>query len=54
MMKKILTVLVFFMAAAAVFPVLFLVCGSLMGNTELSQILLPVLGDGEQEHRFEI
>lgn len=47
MMKKILTVLVFFMAAAAVFPVLFLVCGSLMGNTELSQILLPVLGDGE-------
>ena len=37
MMKKFMTALVFLMAAAAVFPVLFLICGSLMGDTELSQ-----------------
>lgn len=47
MMKKIMTALVFLMAAAAVFPVLFLACGSLMGDTELSQLLIPVLGNGE-------
>ena len=47
MMKKFMTALVFLMAAAAVFPVLFLICGSLMGDTELSRLLIPVLGNGE-------
>lgn len=47
MMKKFMTALVFPMAAAAVFPVLFLICGSLMGDTELSRLLIPVLGNGE-------
>lgn len=47
MIKKFLTALIFLMAGLAVFPVVFLVCGSLMGKTELSQLLLPVLGTGE-------
>ena len=44
MTKKLLTALVFCMALIAVFPILFLVCGSFMGNVEIKELLMPVLG----------
>lgn len=40
-----MTGILILLAGAAVFPVLFLVCGSMMGETELSALLAPVLGD---------
>ncbi|MDC7286420.1 carbohydrate ABC transporter permease [Blautia schinkii] len=42
-MKKVLTGLLAVMAFIAVFPVIFLVIGSLMGKSELKELLLPVL-----------
>ena len=43
MTKKLLTGLVFCMALTAVFPILFLICGSFMGNMEIRELLMPVL-----------
>ncbi len=40
-----MTGILILLAGAAVFPVLFLVCGSMMGETELSALLAPVLGE---------
>lgn len=42
-MKKVLTGLLAVLAFIAVFPIAFLAIGSLMGNVELQEILLPVL-----------
>lgn len=47
MIKKIMTGILILLAGAAVFPVLFLVCGSLMGNEELFGLLAPVLGNAD-------
>lgn len=47
MTKKLLTGLVFCMALTAVFPILFLICGSFMGNMEIRELLMPVLGNME-------
>lgn len=47
MIKKIMTGILILLAGIAVFPVLFLVCGSLMGGKELDTLLAPVLGSGE-------
>ncbi|HJB16653.1 MAG TPA: carbohydrate ABC transporter permease [Candidatus Blautia excrementipullorum] len=44
-MRKVMTGILILLAGAAVFPVLFLVCGSMMGETELSALLAPVLGE---------
>ena len=44
-MRKVITGILNLLAGAAVFPVLFLVCGSMMGETELSARLAPVLGE---------
>lgn len=43
MVRKILTVFSGILAMIAVFPVLFLVIGSFMGQVELKELLLPVL-----------
>ena len=45
-MRKILTGLVFLLAGIVVFPVVFLMAGSLMGNVELGELLGPVLSSG--------
>ena len=42
MTKKLLTGLVFCMALTAVFPILFLICGSFMGNMEIRELLMPL------------
>ena len=42
-----MTGILILLAGIAVFPVLFLVCGSLMGGKELDTLLAPVLGSGE-------
>ena len=47
MIKRIMTGSLIFLAGIAVFPVLFLVCGSLMGGRELNALLAPVLGNTE-------
>lgn len=47
MTKKLLTGMVFCMALTAVFPILFLICGSFMGNMEIRELLMPVLGNME-------
>ena len=47
MIKKSIKTLVFLLALAVVFPVLFLACGSLMGKVELTELLSPVLNNGE-------
>lgn len=46
-MRKLLTGLLFLLALAAVFPVVFLLVGSLMGDAELTELLRPVLAEGE-------
>lgn len=45
MIKRIMTGGLILLAGIAVFPVLFLVCGSLMGGRELNALLAPVLGN---------
>ena len=45
--REIMTGILILLAGIAVFPVLFLVCGSLMGGKELDTLLAPVLGSGE-------
>lgn len=46
-MRKLLTGLLFLLALAAVFPVVFLLVGSLMGDAELTELLRPVLAEGK-------
>ncbi|MDO4272652.1 MAG: carbohydrate ABC transporter permease [Eubacteriales bacterium] len=46
-MKRVLTGLLAVLAFIAVFPIVFLAIGSLMGNVELQEMLLPVLHGGK-------
>ena len=46
-MRKIINGSLILAAAAAVFPIWFLICGSLMGNGELAGLLAPVMGNAE-------
>ena len=47
LMRKIINGSLILAAAAAVFPIWFLICGSLMGNSELAGLLAPVMGNAE-------
>lgn len=47
MIKRFMTGALVLLAAAAVFPIFFLVCGSLMGDGELAGLLAPVLENRE-------
>lgn len=47
LMRKIINGSLILAAAAAVFPIWFLICGSLMGNGELAGLLAPVMGNAE-------
>ena len=47
MTRKILTGFAFLFALAAVFPILFLICGSLTGDGELREMLAPVLENAD-------
>lgn len=45
-MKKIMSVFLWLLAFLCVFPVFFMITGSLMGSTELKELLLPVMEGG--------
>lgn len=45
--KKIMSAFLWLLAAVCIFPVLFILSGSLMGNMELRELLLPVLEGGK-------
>ena len=53
-MKRTGTILLFLLALVAVFPVLFLFCGSFMGNMELKTLLETVLGGADGFVRWRI
>lgn len=48
-MKKITCFYLVLLALVFIFPVLFLVVGSLMGKNELTDLLFPVLQEGRKD-----
>ena len=49
-MRRVLLGMLFLLAFVAAAPLLFLVAGSLMGQTELNAWLLPIMSEGSREY----